>query len=228
MMKSLKYLLIGSMALLVILGCNFGSNVVENSNTGSSDTPLDNDNTNNESVLPATSLTITNSTGRTICSLYVAPNELTDWGNERLGTEVLDQGESQVVEVAEGTHRVRANDCDGNLIAEYNEVEVDGATTLTVEEKTIGSSLVAVGEAGTLTIVNNSSDDVCYVYVSSTDSTSWGDDWLGDSTILDAGDTETITVGVGVYDLQAADCDGNAIAEQYEVDFATGQTWTLE
>jgi hypothetical protein len=50
---------------------------------------------------------------------------------------------------------------------------------------------------------------------------------LGESTILDSGATETITVGAGLWDLQAADCDGNAIAEQYDVDLNTGQTWTL-
>jgi hypothetical protein len=78
-----------------------------------------------------------------------------------------------------------------------------------------------------LTVVNNSSDDVCYVFVSPAGSSSWGTDWLGESTILGSGDEQAITVGAGQYDLQAADCDGNAIAEQYEVDLSTGQTWTL-
>jgi hypothetical protein len=78
-----------------------------------------------------------------------------------------------------------------------------------------------------LTVVNNASVDVCYVFVSATDATTWGNDWLGESTILDSGATETITVDAGLWDLQAADCDGNAIAEQYDVDLNTGQTWTL-
>jgi hypothetical protein len=227
-MKSLKFLIIGAVAFFVMLACNFSSDVVDNSNTASNDNSLDSGSTDNETVLPATALTVSNNSGRTICSLYVAPQEITDWGDERLGTEVLGQGESQAIEVSDGSYRIRASDCDSNLIAEYNDVAVNGSTTLTVEEKTIGGTLVGGGEAGTLTIVNNSSEDVCYVYVSPADSTSWGDDWLDESTILDAGESETVTVGAGIYDLQAADCDGNAIAEQYDVDLSTGQTWTLE
>ena len=218
MEKSLKHLLFGVFALLVVLGCNFGSDMVDNSN--SSDVSTD--------PLPVLSLTVTNNSGRTVCSLYVAPQETTEWGEERLGTEVLDTGESYGIELPDGTYRVRANDCDSNLIAEYSDFEVDGATTLRVEEKTVLNTLVAVGEPGTLTVINNSSDDVCYVYVSPADSSSWGSDRLGESTILDRGESETITVGAGLYDLQAADCDGDALAEQYDIDFAAGYTWTLE
>lgn len=228
MIKLLKYLFAASVALLLMLACNFGNDVVENSNSGSNDNSLNSGSENNNSALPGTFLTVTNNSGKTVCSLFVAPEETTAWGDERLGTEVLDQGESQAVEVSDGSYKVRANDCDGNLVAEYNDLEVDGSTTLTVEEKSVRNTLVAVGDPGTLTVVNHSSDDVCYVYVSSADSTSWGNDWLGENTILEVGDEQTITVGAGLYDLQAADCDGNAIAEQYEVDLTTGQTWTLE
>ncbi|MFZ0546156.1 MAG: hypothetical protein WAM60_11990 [Candidatus Promineifilaceae bacterium] len=225
MIKSLKYLLLGSLVLFVLLGCNFGNDVIENSNTGSND--VNNSGSTNDTVT-GSALTITNNSGKTVCSVYVTLQDATEWGDERLGTEVLNQGDSKAIQVADGNYRVRTNDCDGDLIAEYNDFEVDGSTSLTVEDRTVGSTLAAGGPAGTLSVVNNSSEDVCYVFVSPTDATSWGNDQLGDNEIVGPGESATLMVTAGLYDLQAADCDGNALAEQYDVDLNTGQTWTLQ
>jgi hypothetical protein len=228
MKKSLKYLFPGALLLLVVLACNFSGDTAENSNSGLNLDSGDSGNVDSGDVPTGTSLTITNNSERTVCGMYIALQEATDWGEEQLGTEVVDPGESHAIEASDGTFSVRANDCDGNLIAEDIEFEIDGPTTWEVEEKAVDNVLVPSGEAGTLTVVNNSSDDVCYVFVSPTGSTTWGSDWLGEDTVLGEGDEQTITVGAAVYDLQAADCDGNAVAEQYEVDFSTGQTWTLD
>lgn len=223
MSKFIKRISFAALFLMLVLACNFGSDVVENSN-------VENDNSGGVAETPvsvAQSLTVTNRSSRTVCGLYATLQEATEWGDERLGTEVLDTGESFGLDLADGNYRIRASDCDSDLIAEYNDFEVSGPTTLTIEDRIIESSLSPGGGAGVLTVVNNGSLDVCYVFVSATDATTWGSDWLGDSTILDSGETETITVGAGLWDLQAADCDGNAIAEQYDVDLSSGQTWTL-
>jgi hypothetical protein len=221
--KFIKRISYGALFLILVLACNFGSDVVENSNS-------ENNNSSDLATTPlpaALSLTITNRSSRTVCGLYATLQEATEWGEERLGTEVLDTGETFGLDLADGNYRIRASDCDSDLIAEYNDFEVSGPTTLTIEDRIIESSLSPGGGAGILTVVNNASVDVCYVFVSATDATTWGNDWLGESTILDSGATETITVDAGLWDLQAADCDGNAIAEQYDVDLNTGQTWTL-
>lgn len=223
MRKSLRNIVLGALGLMVVLGCNFGNDVVENSNSGNNSSGAEISPTS----VPALSLTITNRSSRTVCSLYVAPQESSEWGDERLGTEVLNTGGSFDTDLADGNYKIRATDCESDLIAEYSDFEVNGATTLTIEDRIVENSLAAGGNSGTLIVVNNSIKDVCYVFVSPTDSTSWGNDWLGDSTILESGETDNITVGAGIYDLQAADCDGNAIAEQYDVDLNTGQTWTL-
>ena len=62
-MKSLKFLIIGAVAFFVMLACNFSSDVVDNSNTASNDNSLDSDSTDNETVLPATALTVSNNSG---------------------------------------------------------------------------------------------------------------------------------------------------------------------
>jgi hypothetical protein len=221
--KSLKYILLSALALAVVLGCNFSSGGTENGNISINENSGD----GNSDPAPSLPFTITNNSSRTMCALYVSLEEATVWGEERLGTEVLDIGESYGLDLPDGNYRVRASDCDNNLIAEYDDFEVAGSTTLRVEDKTVDNTLVVAGDPGTLTVINNSSEDVCYVFVSSTEATSWGDDWLDDTTILDNGESETLVVGAGLYDLQAADCDGSGIAEQYDVDLSTGQTWTL-
>jgi hypothetical protein len=221
----MKYLFLGALALFVVLGCNFTSGGDENS-----DVEIDtNENAGevNPPLASAESLTVTNSSSRTICALYVSLQETTEWGEERLGTEVLSTGDSFGVEVPDGQYRIRASDCDNNLIAEYDDFEVNGATTLQVEDRSVDSTIVAAGDPGSLTVINNSPIDVCYVYVSATDATTWGNDWLDENTILDEGESATVVVGAGLYDLQAADCDGQAIAEQYDIDFSSGYTWTI-
>jgi len=43
------------------------------------------------------------------------------------------------------------------------------------------------GQGFTITVDNMSSDDVCYVLISSSNEDSWGEDWLGENDIITAG-----------------------------------------
>jgi len=83
---------------------------------------------------------------------------------------------------------------------------------------------------GSVDIVNNSSSKtICYVYISSTTSDSWGDDQLGSDNTVAPGQTFTITdVPVGTYDLRADDCDNTEIDSEMGVEItAEGITWTF-
>jgi len=78
-----------------------------------------------------------------------------------------------------------------------------------------------------LLVVNNSDTEICYVYISPTSADEWGDDWMGSMESLPPGASRMFYVQPGVYDLQAADCDDNALAEEYEVDLTDDTTWTI-
>jgi len=82
------------------------------------------------------------------------------------------------------------------------------------------------GEAATLTVHNLTADSVWYIYISPTDSDSWGADWLGGDVLL-AGASYTFDVPAGTYDLAAADPDGAIVAERYDVAIAGDMEWTL-
>lgn len=82
-------------------------------------------------------------------------------------------------------------------------------------------------ETGSLEIINNSSIDVWYVYISPSDSDEWGEDWLGSDTIL-AGESYTITgIEPGTYDLKAEDSEHNTLVTEMGVEIEGEMTWTL-
>jgi hypothetical protein len=82
---------------------------------------------------------------------------------------------------------------------------------------------------GTVTVINNSSISICYVFVSPDELTEWGNDILGDTDTLEPGETLSVTVAPGVYDLGAFDCEQNSIDEDHDITVAAGEerTWTF-
>ncbi len=81
--------------------------------------------------------------------------------------------------------------------------------------------------AGSITIENNLDGwDIYYIYISSSDSDSWGDDWLGGEEILCDGDSKTFSVSDGIYDICLYDEDDDEYI-QYFVDVSGGYTWIV-
>lgn len=77
-----------------------------------------------------------------------------------------------------------------------------------------------------LEILNNTSEDIWYIYISPSTSDSWGEDWL-DQDILASNGSYYFTLPPGIYDLRAANDEDLTINELYEVDLTNDQTWTL-
>lgn len=65
-----------------------------------------------------------------------------------------------------------------------------------------------------LTIINDSADEICYVHISPTTSTTWGFDWLESDEILEPGDIRSWRLDSGLYDVRLRDCDQNTLREQ--------------
>lgn len=75
----------------------------------------------------------------------------------------------------------------------------------------------------TVTVNNNSTQPICFVYISPSDSNEWGEDRLGAEDTIEPGESFEISVDPGTYDLRADDCDGNVIDEEQGVEVGTGQ-----
>ena len=78
-----------------------------------------------------------------------------------------------------------------------------------------------------LEIINESSRDIWYLYISPSDADSWGDDWL-EMDIIPAGGSYIVTgIPAGVYDLQAEDENGNIIESLWDIEIAEDTYWAV-
>ncbi|MFP4345860.1 MAG: serine/threonine protein kinase [Anaerolineales bacterium] len=158
-----------------------------------------------------------NRTSDNICYVYISPTNSESWGDDWLGSdEIIQPGTTQIFEVEAVTQDVQLLNCD--------RITIHTAWELT-EDATI-----VVGEAGTvpLHLKNNSTRDVCYIYISPNTSDSWGEDRLGPRASLRAAEGERIFfIPAGTYDLMALDCDQNQLVEERNVDIRRETTWTI-
>ncbi len=161
-------------------------------------------------------ITLVNKAPMDVCYVFISPSSSDSWNDDWLGEdETISTGDSRSFDVPQDTYDVMARDCDGAVMATF--WEINGATTLTV------------GKPGThiLTVKNDSATEICYIYISPVTSDEWGDDWLGAKETINTGDVRYFFVDPGTYDLMAADCDGNEVAREEQVEIDDDITWTL-
>ncbi len=163
-------------------------------------------------------LTIINNTASTVCYVYISPSSSEEWGDDQLGTNntIPPNGSFDITDIPFDTYDLKATDCDGVTLAEqYAVVLGDQDYTWTLSANT-----------AQLVVVNNSSLDICYLYVSPANATDWGPDQLGEQTIP-AGSQFTLTgVTPGTYDLRFVACSGEEL-EEYGVQITDIFTYTV-
>jgi hypothetical protein len=91
------------------------------------------------------------------------------------------------------------------------------------------SSLGSGSSTSGLDIVNEANIEICALFVTPSTSEEWGDNQLGSGNTIAVGETFTLTdIPVGTYDLLVEDCQGNGLAQEFDVEFTEeGITWTL-
>jgi hypothetical protein len=160
---------------------------------------------------------ITNESGVDIWYVFLSPSHAEEWGEDWLGDEaVIRDGQTHTITgIPEGQYDVMAKDENGEAIETWWEVDVEGEMTWTIT----GLS--------SLEVVNDTDDDIAYLYISPTDSDSWGEDWLGDEVIM-AGDTYVVgDIPPGTYDVKAVNLDEESIEIVYNIDMTGERTWTV-
>jgi len=167
-------------------------------------------------------LSVHNRTGNTVCYIFVSACSSDSWGDDVLEESVLANGNNTTVHVTAGCWDLKAEDCDHNVMATRRNLTVDANTTWTIE----GSGSSTTGSAARLRVRNNSSNTVCYVYVSACSSSSWGDDIL-EEDVLPAGQSTSVRVTQGCWDLKAEDCDHSVLSTRRNLQVESNTTWTL-
>lgn len=160
-------------------------------------------------------LEIINESGRDIWYIYISQSDADSWGDDWLQADVIAAGDSYVVTgIPAGVYDLQAEDENGEIIETIWEAEITESTFWTV-----------VG-GGSLEVINNSTDIIAELYVSASDSDSWGDDQLGGVAIKSGG--SYVVEGLSndaLYDIKAADADGNTIEAIYNVSVYGWYTW---
>jgi len=79
-----------------------------------------------------------------------------------------------------------------------------------------------------LKVVNQTTSDICYLYITDSGSDDWGPEQLGtDQTIAASSDFTITDIPPGTYDLETEDCDHNVISWNYNVDLSEDNTLTV-
>jgi hypothetical protein len=152
-----------------------------------------------------------------VCYVFISSSDSDAWGDDQLGeNDRIAPGDSASFSMGEGTFDVRAETCDEAAMLSAWEISND--TTLTV-----GESRATVR----LLMSNESSTEICYVFISPSSGDDWGEDRMGQNETVQTGQLRVFYVSPNTYDLQAADCEGAPLTEEYEVDLSDDLTWTL-
>lgn len=157
-----------------------------------------------------------NGSGQTICYAYMDILSGGDW-TDQLGTDVIPPGEVYTFTLPAGIYDIALEDCDHNRIAAEPMVPISGVYYWSVP----GTSDV------TLTLINNSGQTVCYVYLEEISIIDSGQiDRLGQDVVPDGG-TYRFRIPAGRYDMLAADCGHNDIDRRWGVEISGDYTWTI-
>jgi hypothetical protein len=131
-----------------------------------------------------------------------------------------------MVRVSDRTTSARRRRLTGLVVTAllFAGISCSGIPTAEVPTGSSGSSGSTSGSV-TLTVVNGTSDTVCFMRISPATSSGWGEDQLGSNTIS-AGASHSFTVPAGTYDLQAEFCGGGETTSM-GVSLSSNYTWNL-
>lgn len=164
---------------------------------------------------PSATLTLSNNSGQTVCYVYISPSDSPTWGDDWLGSDVVPSGGSYVFSVPPGSYDLMAENCSSNEIDTRWSVSLSGSYSW---------SIAPVN--ATVTLYNNSGQTIWYVYISPSDSTEWGSDWLG-SEVVPSGSSHVFSVPPGTYDLKADDSSHNVIDTRWSVILNGSYSWSV-
>lgn len=214
----------GTLVMLVTMACLCTSALPDLLNGGESAPPPASGGGTDGDVAPppsgggGPSVTVVNATEGDVCDVFISPVTESTWGDS-VNSGRIGPGESQTFDVDAGDYDLRADDCNGDTLVEQYAAKITTAgLTWTLSDT----------EGVTLTLVNNSSQTICYVYFSPTDAEDWGPDQLDSDQVLPAGqsvDFQGITPGM--YDLRVEACDTEDAVEDYGLDLSGDFEYTI-
>jgi hypothetical protein len=161
-------------------------------------------------------LEIINDTDQDIWYLYLSPTDHNEWGEDRLGGDIIPAGESYVVTgIVSGEYDVQARNAYDESIQTAWALEVSTTAVWRVTAQSV------------LEVTNASDTVIGMLYLSPVDSDSWGQDILGADVIPIDGSYMVYDIQPGSYDVRAEDVDGALIEAIYNVYLDGDHYWNV-
>ncbi|NVK27153.1 MAG: hypothetical protein HWE14_03860 [Flavobacteriia bacterium] len=176
---------------------------------------------------PMINFTLANNSDYTFVNVYISDSDADEWGNDRLGSKMLDPGQEISFLISAGTYDLKIVDEDGDICTQMG-LRLSGDVVLNYsneewldclfpDEESSTSSTTSSSGTARLTFYNESGWDIRYIYASPSSSTSWGTDHLG-SDILENNSSFSFSLTNGEYDFKFIDEDGDeCILENIEI-----------
>jgi hypothetical protein len=147
-------------------------------------------------------ITFTNSTGKSIETIFLSPSDSGEWGPDIIGADYeLLNGKSigYYVHYPESTFQfdILAVDEDGNSFELYDYKFTDGKTaSISFTKKNLNAS--AEDFTYVTVYVENATDyEIDYLFISPADSDAWGVDLLDEDNVMAPGDVASFIIPVG-------------------------------
>ncbi len=182
-----------------------------------------------EEVVRNGTITINNELGGwDLWYCYASSAEDGEWGEDRFGSEIIEDGDSFSFDVPIGTYDIKVIDVDDDeYILRDVSVGADGFVWDVVLDDMDNSAINDFGDA-TITINNElGSWDLFYCYASSTEDGDWGEDRFG-SEIISADESFTFNVPAGDYDIKVIDDEDDEYVLWDVYVGADGFVWDVE
>ncbi|TNE29836.1 MAG: hypothetical protein EP346_05165 [Bacteroidetes bacterium] len=179
--------------------------------------------------------TIHNDSDYSIYYLYLSNSDSQDWGEDRLGDDVLESGGSYSTLVYPSNYDIKMIDEDDDVCVTNNvNIRNDIDWRFGNEElldcqgynSSSNASTSGTREAGAVkfTIRNNSDWTIYHVYMSAPEE-DWGSDQLGSDVITSNGGTFSLYLQPGTYDLKLEDEDGD-VCTSFGININSDLTWS--
>jgi hypothetical protein len=166
------------------------------------------------------SITIVNNTGHTIWYVYISLTTSDDWGSDRLGSgKTIPDGSSASLQLPSpinvvNQYDIGLKDSNGDIYTKFN-VQVSANARIVFTSDDYDNDLTKANYSGpSITIVNNTGYTIWYVFISDSDSDSWGRDKLGDDETIPNGGSVSLQLPYPIdvenqYDIELQDSDGD-------------------
>lgn len=166
--------------------------------------------TNDSTDAAPASLNIINESQAPICNVYFSLNSDTAWGGDQLASgEEIAAGATHSFDITAGDYDVRVEDCNQDMLLQEQGISISGVYDLPIPAVERG--------AATLRIVNEGEQAVCYVFISSTGDSNWGDDHLGLDEKIELGSSRSFALADNTYDILVLNCNQEPLQEERDV-----------